>query len=156
MSEQRELELKALRDACPVSWLRWAREKGSPTLQRAVSDGYPYAALLRLELLELFCPSVVGAEREFAMPCIRMELGDEREPNAASYEMLDKIHGKARLAYAGPRRPQATDLTLLRLRRAKLWVERGAAPVLASAAGVEIGCGLMVLTGYFIWGRSDR
>lgn len=156
MSEQRELELKALRDQCPVSWTRWAREHGSPTLQRALADGYPHAALLRLELLELFCPDVAGAEREFDMQCARLELGDEREPNELSYAMLDRIHTAARLAFVGPRCPAATDLQLMRLRRAKVIVEPGAAPVHASAAGVEIGCGLMVLTGYFIWGRSDR
>lgn len=156
MSEQRELELKALRDQCPVSWTRWAREHGSETLRRAIADGYPYAALLRRELLELFCPPVIGAEREFDMQCGRLEVGDEREPNAFSFAMLDRIHTAARLAYAGPRRPEATDLTLMRLRRGTLSIEAGTPLVHASVAGVEIGCGLMVLTGYFVWGRSDR
>lgn len=155
MSDQRELELRALRQACPVAWTAWARTHGSPTLQRAITEGYPYEALLRMELIDLFCPAVPGAERLDEIAGCRGEIGEERAPHEVSFAMLDRIHEAALSAYRGPKCPLGTELTLLRLRRARLFISD--APVIhASAAGVEIACGLMSLTVTYIWGRSDR
>jgi hypothetical protein len=152
VSQLREKELQALRDACPFEWLDWARENGSETLKRALCEGYPFAALLRTELLAFYAPHVEGTERADMMTDWRIEVGTEREPNELSFELLDRIQANARAAFTHG--PHSTALELQRLRRVSLTNKAGDT-VYASSAGIAISCSTVTLTATFIWGRSD-
>lgn len=150
----RERELEALRKQPPEEWLSWAREHGSETLKRALREHYPFAQLLRSELIDLFAPPRLDAQRSHELTGWRVQMGDEREPNAESFRMLDAIQSHARAAFAGPKCPAKTELTLLRLRRAHL--EHGCGDIAyGSAGGIELSCRDCAITAYYIWGRSD-
>lgn len=150
----RERELEALRKQPPEEWLSWAREHGSETLKRALRESYPITQLLRAELIDLFAPPRPDAERSHELTGWRVQMGDEREPNAESFRMLDAIQTHARAVFGGPKCPAKTELTLLRLRRAHL--EHGNSNVAyASAGGIELSCRECTITAYYIWGCSD-
>lgn len=150
----RSEELEALRKQVPIEWIDWAMRHGSDTLKRAIREKYPFTQLLRKELLELFAPPIPGAERVEELTGWRIVLGDEREPNTESYRMLDEIQGRARAAFGSWRCPEKTELTLLRLRRAHM--EHVDGPVAyASASGIEISRLGIIVSAYYVWGRSD-
>lgn len=159
----------------PLPWIDWALEHGSLTLQRAIGEKYPFAALLRRELVDALCPEVQGTERQVDLPLAGDQLrwGDVRTPDARSFELIDcidrAIFGPCSVTPTKALLPPRTDISIGRLHRVS-W--QGSVPVStlrkpgsirarrdevrASGLPIVISCDGYRITTSYVWGRSDH
>ena len=132
----------------PAAWRAWAEQHGSDLLRRALRERYPYLPLLRREIILACCPDVVGASREVDLVSIeRLEFGELRTPNAASFAVLDRIDQ----AIIGADLPPETGVTLGQIHRLNLHHSDGAIRRGAGAT-VLIVCGAARITTAYYWG----